>query len=77
MNAIPRSELPKRKLAFPWWITAMAFCFALTWCVAMGFLGETGNWVLIAAAWAAVMTYGIVSYRSFAKREHQRRASTE
>ena len=52
-----------RKLRLPWWLLVMA------WCVAMGFLAETGNWVLIVAAWAAVMIYMIVSYKSFAKRQ--------
>lgn len=52
-----------RKLRLPWWLLVMA------WCVAMGFLAETGNWVLIVAAWAAVTIYLIVSHGSFAKRQ--------
>lgn len=68
VSAAQHPEPPKSKL---WWITAF---------VAMGASGvvwdaayRAGNWVLVAALWVALVTYVVVSYRRFAKRERQRR----
>ncbi|WP_419915719.1 hypothetical protein [Candidatus Poriferisodalis sp.] len=70
MTPAQHPEPPKSKL---WWITAFVAIGAsgVVWDAAY----RARNWVLVTALWVALVTYVVVSYRSFAKRERQRRMS--
>lgn len=73
MSTAQHPERPKPKFGIRWWITGLvtAGVAGVFWNAAYG----TGNWVLVAAMWAALLTFATVSYSSFAKRERRRRAN--
>ena len=66
-------EQPRPEFGIRWWIIMISVSGASAY--VFGAAHRTGNWVLIGAMWAALLTYVIVSYRSFAKRERRRRAA--
>ena len=64
-------EQPRPKFGFRWFIGVTAAAAVSTY--VFGAAYQTGNWVLVAAIWAALLIFGIVSHRLFAERERRRR----
>ena len=57
----------KPEFGFRWFVGVAAAAGAGSY--VFGAAYKTGNWVLVAAMWATLLSYGIVSYRRFAKRQ--------
>ena len=75
MTTAQPPEQPRPKFGFRWFIGATAAAAVSIY--VFGAAYRTGNWVLVAALWAALLTCGVVSYRSFAKRERRRREAEQ
>ena len=71
VTTAPHTEQPKHKFGIRWWIYVVALCCvqSLLWRAAY----QTGNWVLVAAMWAALLTFVTVLFRSALKQERRRR----
>jgi uncharacterized membrane protein YgcG len=67
-------EQPKPKFGIRWWVTAIALNAATYYVFSAAY--RTGRWVLVAAMWAALLTYVTVSFRSATKQERRRRTPT-